>query len=71
MGLSRGNRQQSGDGKGDGQYFYDMNSFPNEDRRRNKREGFGHEDSRQKRPRQQVFDQGKSCKCSICARHFE
>lgn len=58
MGLSHGNRQQSGDGKGSGQYFYDMN--PNEDRRRNKRDGFGNDDGRQKRPRQQVFDQGNS-----------
>lgn len=57
MGFSRGNRQQA-DGKGGGQYFYDMNAFPGEDRRRHKRDGFGRDDGRQKRPRVQVFDQG-------------
>lgn len=70
MGLFHANRQQSGDGKGDGQYFYDMNAFPNANRGRNKREGFGNDDGRQKRPRQQVFDQGKFRGILYWARHF-
>lgn len=66
MGLSRGNRQQ-GDAKGGGgQFFYDMNAFPGEGGRRHKRDGFGHDDGRQKRPRVQVFEQGEfqsQCEC--------
>lgn len=54
MGLSRGSQQV--DGKEGGQYFFDMHM--NDDRRGNKR-GHGHDDGRQKRPRVQVFEQGK------------
>ena len=57
MNLGRIDNDRSGgsDQQG-GQFFYDMNSFPGEDRRGKR--GLGHEDRKQKRPRQTVVDQG-------------
>lgn len=61
--LSRDQQTKTDPTDRNSQFFYDMGSFPGEEGRGRKRGGLGHNDNKQKRPKQPQFDQEK---CWFC-----